>query len=96
MLLYYFRGVPSWLWYFPYYYAPMTTDILLYIRKFNRESNNTFKIDFNHSQPYPPLKQLMCILHTENHALLPKPFADAVLDPTSPFRTPVDYFPNEF
>ena len=28
---YYFVNLPSWQWYYPYYYAPLVTDLALYL-----------------------------------------------------------------
>jgi hypothetical protein len=27
VLAYYYRGLPSWSWYFPFHYAPLATDL---------------------------------------------------------------------
>jgi len=32
VLLYYYQGCPSWGWYFPFYYSPMTSDIALFLK----------------------------------------------------------------
>ena len=28
---YYFKNLPSWSWYYPYYYAPLLTDLARYV-----------------------------------------------------------------
>ena len=28
---YYFVNLPSWQWYYPYYYAPLVTDLAIYL-----------------------------------------------------------------
>lgn len=57
---YYFGGLPSWEWYYPYYYAPLVADLTAYISFMN--STKQSLQPFNKSAPYEPFKQLMCIL----------------------------------
>ncbi|KAL4436223.1 hypothetical protein ABPG74_018207 [Tetrahymena malaccensis] len=94
VLLYYYQGCPSWSWYFPFYYAPMTSDISLFLNY--KAQHLSQEIVFDLSEPYPPMKQLMCIIHPENANLLPKPFAQLLTDPNSKLRSPVDYYPDKF
>ncbi|EAS07144.2 XRN 5'-3' exonuclease amine-terminal protein (macronuclear) [Tetrahymena thermophila SB210] len=94
VLLYYYQGCPSWSWYFPFYYAPMTSDISLFLNY--KAEHLSQEIVFDLSEPYPPMKQLMCIIHPENANLLPKPFAQLLTDPNSKLRSPVDYYPDKF
>lgn len=66
---YYFGGLPSWEWYYPYYYAPLVADLASYISYMN-----TARISlkpFEKSAPYEPFKHLMCILPRESAMLLP-------------------------
>ena len=72
----------------------MTSDLLLYLKYFN--STDGIDIKFERSQPYPPLKQLICILHPENSNLLPQPYANLLNDPESSLRSPRDFYPSEF
>ena len=90
---YYFRTLPSWEWYYPYYYAPLVNDLHLYIQ-YKNQSNQGFK-PFNLSQPYEPFKQLLCILPKESYGLLPACLQDLIRVSESPLRTPVDFFPEE-
>ena len=39
---YYFINLPSWQWYYPYYYAPLLCDFSLYI---NHLASNNFKLE---------------------------------------------------
>ncbi|EGR32559.1 hypothetical protein IMG5_077960 [Ichthyophthirius multifiliis] len=95
VLLYYYKGVPSWSWYYPFYYAPMSADISLYIEYKQSILSQTIKFDL--SQPYQPMKQLMCIIHPENASLLPPKIAQLLTDQTnSPLRNPIDYYPEEY
>lgn len=89
---YYFGGLPSWEWYYPYYYAPLVGDLHQYI-KFLNSSGATVR-PFNKSQPYEPFKQLMCILPRESAQLLPLCLQPLIVDEKSPLRTPVNYFPD--
>lgn len=94
VLLYYYQGCPSWSWYFPFYYAPMTSDISLFLKY--KAEHLAEEIKFDLSQPYPPMKQLMCIIHPENANLLPAPFARLLTDPESKLRSPADFYPDKF
>ncbi|KAL0492003.1 hypothetical protein AKO1_010121, partial [Acrasis kona] len=53
VMLYYYRGVPSWEWFYPYHYSPFASDIINYARK---------KIDFRIGQPLSPIEQLIAVL----------------------------------
>ncbi|OQU82906.1 hypothetical protein SORBI_3005G043400, partial [Sorghum bicolor] len=63
VLRYYFADVPSWSWYYPFYYAPFTSDF---------EGLSQFKISFNADKPLRPFDQLMAVLPKESSCALPK------------------------
>lgn len=66
VLTYYTKGVPSWKWFYPYYYAPFVSDITNYMLSYQ-------KIDYPRTQPYLPFMQLLCVLPKESSNLLPNP-----------------------
>ena len=33
VLEYYYKGVPSWSWYYPHFYSPLCSDIEIYLAK---------------------------------------------------------------
>ncbi|CAD8062450.1 unnamed protein product [Paramecium sonneborni] len=90
VLSYYYHGVPSWEWYYCYYYSPMCFDICAYL-----SNKQIQKIQFGQSKPYDPYQQLLLILPPHNASLLPAPFR-ILYDIQSPLRTPIDYYPNEY
>ena len=65
VLEYYYRGVASWTWFFPYHYAPMISDMV------NIEE---FQVAFQQGQPFLPFQQLLGVLPSASHRLLPEPF----------------------
>lgn len=89
---YYFGGLPSWEWYYPYYYAPLVADLHQYLAFLNCRGEPLRP--FNKSEPYEPFKQLMCILPRESVQLLPNCLQPLITDVDSPLRAPVDYFPD--
>ena len=50
VLLYYFRGVPSWGWFFPCHYAPYVSDI---------KGFETFQPEFQLGRPFMPFEQVL-------------------------------------
>ncbi|CAD8157271.1 unnamed protein product [Paramecium pentaurelia] len=90
VLSYYYHGVPSWEWYYCYYYSPMCFDICAYLSR-----NQIQKIQFGQSKPYDPFQQLLLILPPHNANLLPAPFR-VLYDMESPLRSPFDYYPDEY
>ncbi len=63
VLQYYYQGVPSWNWYYPFHYAPFASDLV---------NIDTYGIvdQFEKSKPFRPLEQLLAVLPpTSAHAL---------------------------
>eukprot|EP00892_Ulva_mutabilis_P011794 jgi/Ulvmu1/8988/UM005_0079.1 len=84
VMQYYYRGVPSWDWYFPYHYAPFLSDMT---------SLQTIQCDFDQGTPVLPLQQLLMVLPPASKNLLPEVLKPLMLDPTSPIA---DFYPANF
>lgn len=65
VLEYYYRGVVSWSWYYPYHYAPMASDL---------KDLGSIHVTFDRGQPFTPYQQLLAVLPAASHKLLPKPY----------------------
>lgn len=61
---YYYRGCPSWSWYFPFHYAPFASDL---------RNIDSYPIDFDQAQPFRPIEQLLAVLPKESAHALPEP-----------------------
>lgn len=90
---YYFKTLPSWEWFYPYYYAPLVNDLNVYL--IYKNQNRIPVASFSKSEPFEPFKQLLCILPKQSYGLLPPCLQDLIKNEQSPLRTPFDYFPNE-
>ena len=69
VLLYYYQGVKSWRWYYPYNYAPMISDFENIDFNFNENLDKIFEND--KSEPYSPFQSLLFILPKTSFDLLP-------------------------
>ena len=96
VLLYYYEGVPSWNWYYPAYYAPLCSDLHLYLHHLKNNYQGQFQMDFIRGQPYEPFKQLLSILSPINALLLPHQYRHLLTSRESPLRSPLDYYPADF
>ena len=75
VMKYYYQGVPSWNWYYPFHYAPFASDLV---------NIDTFNIKFEMSQPFRAVEQLLAVLPAESVAALPQACQPLMVDPTSP------------
>ncbi|KAI9319772.1 XRN 5'-3' exonuclease N-terminus-domain-containing protein [Dichotomocladium elegans] len=85
VLHYYYNGVASWGWFYPYHYAPKITD-LVNIERFQDAK-------FELGTPFKPYEQLMGVLPTLSRKLLPAAYQELMTSTTSPI---LDFYPNEF
>ncbi|CAG9784859.1 unnamed protein product [Diatraea saccharalis] len=83
-LFYYYKGCPSWCWYYPHHYAPYISDI---------KGFKDLKIEFELGEPFKPFEQLLAVLPAASKHLLPAPFHDLMTDEDSPI---VHYYPINF
>lgn len=84
VLLYYYRGVVSWGWFYDYHYAPRISDI---------SNVGDMKFRFDQGEPFKPFAQLMGVLPPLSKALVPVPFQQLMTDPSSPV---IDFYPMNF
>lgn len=87
---YYFIGLPSWTWFYPYHYTPLLTDVYDYIEA------NDVQVRLELNQPFEPFLALMFMLPQANFHLLPHQISSSLADPTCSLRAPFDYYPTDF
>lgn len=81
IMLYYYKGCPSWDWFFPYHFAPCAFTLA----QFRYE-----KTRFEVGKPFRPLDQLMANQPPGCAYLLPKPCHELMESPNSPI---FDFYP---
>ena len=84
VLLYYYRGRPSWGWFFPFHFAPMTSDL---------HDLGRFRLAFRLGQPFRPFQQLLGCLPAASSKFLPAPYRSLMTEASSPlihFYPPVE------
>ena len=96
-LHYYHKGCPSWNWYFPHFYSPLSTD-MVNLNEFyehdSEENDEGFKaFKFEQTEPIPSLAQLLSVLPPQSSNLLPKPLGELMIHPSSPIA---EYYPGDF
>jgi 5'-3' exonuclease len=88
--IYYFDGIPSWTWYYPYYAPPCASDLVFALKHFH----NINMIPFDQGVPYKPFEQLMFVTAPQNAlSILPKKIATGMIHPKSPI---LSYFPMKY
>ncbi|KAM4693486.1 5'-3' exoribonuclease 1 isoform 2-T2 [Discoglossus pictus] len=84
ILHYYYHGVQSWSWYYPYHYAPYLSDIC---------NISHLKLRFNLERPFMPFEQLLAVLPAASKDLLPLSYQKLM---TSEDSSIIDYYPQDF
>eukprot|EP00794_Sanderia_malayensis_P014879 gene14879-16425_t len=84
ILHYYFNGLQSWSWYYPYHYAPYVSDLT---------KLETFDLKLDKGRPFKPFEQLLAVLPSASKKLLPEAFQSLMIMDTSPI---IDYYPTSF
>lgn len=103
-LEYYYKGVVSWEWYYPYNYGPMLSDltdintILSEVSFFDgyEEENDTDVKDGSRrvaGKPLRPFEQLLGCLPPSSSYLLPEPYRHLMTSSESPL---IDFYPDSF
>ncbi|KAM8839421.1 5'-3' exoribonuclease 1 isoform 4-T4 [Synchiropus picturatus] len=84
ILHYYYHGVQSWSWYYPFHYAPFLSDI---------KNISELKLTFDFGKPFMPFQQLLAVLPAASMELLPQCYR---LLMTSEFSPIIEYYPTDF
>ncbi|XP_022728715.1 LOW QUALITY PROTEIN: 5'-3' exoribonuclease 3-like [Durio zibethinus] len=84
VLLYYFSGVSSWSWFYPYHHGPFASDL---------KGLSQVRAKFKKGHPFKPFYQLMSVLPPRSALALPKPYAKLITDADSRI---IDFYPTDF
>ncbi|KAF2357382.1 putative 5-3 exonuclease [Trinorchestia longiramus] len=84
ILHYYYNGIQSWSWYYPFHYAPYISDIKNFANS---------PVEFEMGKPFMPFEQLLAVLPPLSVKLLPKCYANLMLSQDSPV---IDFYPRTF
>ncbi|KAL5709205.1 hypothetical protein ACHQM5_019919 [Ranunculus cassubicifolius] len=84
VLHYYFSGVGSWSWFYPYHYAPFASDL---------KGLGKIKVSFSMGTPLKPYDQLMGVLPPKSACALPKAYWPLM---TSDDSKLIDFYPTDF
>uniref|UniRef100_UPI003AAF0FFD 5'-3' exoribonuclease 1 n=1 Tax=Centroberyx gerrardi TaxID=166262 RepID=UPI003AAF0FFD len=84
ILHYYYHGVQSWSWYYPYHYAPFLSDI---------RNVSGLKLTFDLERPFMPFQQLLGVLPAASKDLLPECYRHLM---TSESSAIIEYYPLDF
>ncbi len=94
---YYYRGVPSWTWYYAYHYSPFASDLCRYIPYVHLPlvvmSREERTVHFEKGEPLLPFQQQMGCLPLQSIALLPPLYRSLLTNPSSLIYK---YYPKNF
>lgn len=90
VLYYYYKGCPSWNWYFKYHYSPRISDITIGIDDMlDKDETN---VPFDLAKPFKPFEQLMAVLPARSRKLMPDVYRPLMTEEHSPI---IDFYPHE-
>lgn len=96
VLRYYYHGVPSWDWYYPYHYAPYVIDIVEMLSNVGNEIKVKESLvgEFELGKPFTQFEQLMSVLPPKSGRIcLPGEFYDMMVDGSSSLS---EFYPSKF
>eukprot|EP00588_Corethron_pennatum_P015162 CAMPEP_0194271350 /NCGR_PEP_ID=MMETSP0169-20130528/5156_1 /TAXON_ID=218684 /ORGANISM="Corethron pennatum, Strain L29A3" /LENGTH=941 /DNA_ID=CAMNT_0039013677 /DNA_START=263 /DNA_END=3084 /DNA_ORIENTATION=+ len=86
VMRYYYGGVASWKWYFPFHYAPFASDL----RDVERFAPDCATFDL--ASPFSPVEQLMSVLPEDSNHAVPEATRWLMGDKESPI---LDFYPKD-
>ncbi|KAL6549292.1 hypothetical protein OROGR_008436 [Orobanche gracilis] len=84
VLQYYFSGVASWSWFYPYHYGPFASDL---------KGMGQVKVNFEKGVPFSPFHQLLSVLPPRSAYALPISYSKLMIDEDSKI---LDWYPQDF